>query len=844
MNGFIATEKLCDSAWDCPTGLDESDCEPTYLNEADSHGISSYNSYRDDAGLTNSWTFEVPDGFEAVLTSINVNVRYTIIALGAGTGPTNITSHLYSVLDSSSPDLVVPENKFWIKFIRVRSYGSSSTTVDITLRPLQIGGCQDEEFMCTLTRECISSNQTCDGTTNCLDKSDETSCPCSSISEVRCGQGECVKRNEVCSNSHYGYLACIEDPYSCDFKCATWYGDDVIHNMFLCDGYRDCIDGSDEEIENCECKPPAFSCGERCLSPNQVCDGLVDCLDGLDESDCECSSFELPRNEDECVAYWDCCLEEDCIDSDVCGACPEDYFQCYDLTCLAGEYVCDNIINCPAGEDEADCEGLVTALPGGGELPTIIPDIYDIQLDVNNETILSTDDYVSGISNSLEVTWVINAPLGYGIQLQTFGINFGYDTTITIGGGDSIGRNQIAELERYSNSYHLLRSSTVWIHYTSRYTLIDGVIFKLSAVPNIGISDVIYVDPDEKVVIESPTFPQDYPVKVDKVWNFHTIDGYGFLVKFTNFSLEQNWDYVSLGGGVEPRTASQLAAFSGKSLPDDFSFYHSSMWMRFTSDLSKTCQGFRAEITSVIGGSKEDFEAGAENGLPNTGCLVLITKNLRLLCGGTLINSRWVLTSSDDIWDKQLNSNLEVHVGVGDFQESLNEDKTYDVTAIFRVINNDGEDSGLVLMKLNETVDAFATEIFSACLPRNDSGIESGAYVNIFGWNTGVPTGGATLSVSREPVVSSEFCRRRRYSDIHGQEDSFCTGYIEGYGADCYNLYGGPVMNADTTSGCPEVIGVVVRQSYRWSCDQTSQPKIFPLVSSHTALMREIMEFN
>ncbi|PIK33158.1 hypothetical protein BSL78_30029, partial [Apostichopus japonicus] len=212
MNGFVATEKLCDSAWDCPTGLDESDCEPTYLIETDRHGISSYNSYRDDEGLTNSWTFEVPDGFEAVLTSINVNVRYTIIALGAGMDPTNSSSHLYYVLDSSSPDLVVPENKFWIKFIRVRSYGTSSTSVDITLRPLQIGGCQDEEFMCTFTRECISSNQTCDGTTNCLDKSDET---------------------------------------SCHFKCATWYGDDVIHNMFLCDGYRDCIDGSDEEIENC-----------------------------------------------------------------------------------------------------------------------------------------------------------------------------------------------------------------------------------------------------------------------------------------------------------------------------------------------------------------------------------------------------------------------------------------------------------------------------------------------------------------------------------------------------------------------------------------------------------------
>lgn len=47
--------------------------------------------------------------------------------------------------------------------------------------------------------------------------------------------------------------------------------------------------------------------------------------------------------------------------------------------------------------------------------------------------------------------------------------------------------------------------------------------------------------------------------------------------------------------------------------------------------------------------SKEDVEAGEENSAPNTGFLVQITENLRLLCGGTLINSRWVLTSSDNM---------------------------------------------------------------------------------------------------------------------------------------------------------------------------------------------------
>ena len=115
--------------------------------------------------------------------------------------------------------------------------------------------------------------------------------------------------------------------------------------------------------------------------------------------------------------------------------------------------------------------------------------------------------------------------------------------------------------------------------------------------------DVWYLNSGQKVVIESPDYPQNYPVKVDKAWNFQTLKGHGFVVNFKNFSLEKNWDYMSLGSGLEPNSSSRLAAFTGDDVPEVYSIFYDTMWMRFTSDLSRTSQGFRVEVTAMRGNS-------------------------------------------------------------------------------------------------------------------------------------------------------------------------------------------------------------------------------------------------
>lgn len=158
-----------------------------------------------------------------------------------------------------------------------------------------------------------------------------------------------------------------------EFKCKT--GDQCISKNHLCDGDKDCRDGSDEEANvdgpcnaktNCtQLGNDGFRCNDKqCIRKVLLCDGIPHCTNGMDEKSENCVNKTCKETEFRCndsrsciPKTWQCDGMPDCIDhSDEqnCGECIE--FTCKNTVCLLFEKKCDGVNDCGDYSDESDCE--------------------------------------------------------------------------------------------------------------------------------------------------------------------------------------------------------------------------------------------------------------------------------------------------------------------------------------------------------------------------------------------------------------------------------------------------------------------------------------------------------
>ncbi|KAG8593872.1 hypothetical protein GDO81_000976 [Engystomops pustulosus] len=162
-----------------------------------------------------------------------------------------------------------------------------------------------------------------------------------------------------------GLLGCLQDPLMCNELQQSVCKDRCIPVSWLCNGERDCPDGTDEQCDiPCRGDINAWQCDNgKCISKSWKCDGVNDCMDGSDEMDCACTGNKIQcANSSECIDVWEVCDGyQDCengSDEQNCKtqSCMEHQVQCKNKVCIMASWQCDGINSCGDGSDEDSCE--------------------------------------------------------------------------------------------------------------------------------------------------------------------------------------------------------------------------------------------------------------------------------------------------------------------------------------------------------------------------------------------------------------------------------------------------------------------------------------------------------
>jgi len=257
---------------------------------------------------------------------------------------------------------------------------------------------------------------------------------------------------------------------------------------------------------------------------------------------------------------------------------------------------------------------------------------------------------------------------------------------------------------------------------------------------------------------------------------------------------------------------------------------------KFSSRATSDCGCGRTNLNRIVGGNVATphslpYQAFVQPCFSNGQCF---------LCGGTLLNKRYVLTAMHCLVDQRGNRASSVTVGLGEHDIRSSSEaispQSFSASVIGRDdYNANSFDNDIAILKLNRDA-TFNDNVIPACLPTNINELYVGKSAKVSGWGT-TSSGGSTSNVLKETDVT-----------ITAQSDATCTKYASGAVGvlpnikmcaykdntdSCQGDSGGPL--AVKENGKHTVVGVV---SYGQGCATPGYAGVYARVTSYDSWIR------
>ncbi|XP_070400895.1 basement membrane-specific heparan sulfate proteoglycan core protein isoform X2 [Nothobranchius furzeri] len=192
--------------------------------------------------------------------------------------------------------------------------------------------------------------------------------PCTT-DEHRCGDGTCIPMEYLCDNRPD--CRDMSDEINCDaiITPAAFTTPATTTTTFIGPDPGPGVSGPRPPFTPCREDQAKCQSGE-CIARNFICDGERDCADGSDESGCgtpsPCEPNEFKCKNGRCaLKLWRCDGDNDCEDNSDELNCPTkgpgercgpEQFECQvDHTCIPASYQCDEESDCSDRSDEIGC---------------------------------------------------------------------------------------------------------------------------------------------------------------------------------------------------------------------------------------------------------------------------------------------------------------------------------------------------------------------------------------------------------------------------------------------------------------------------------------------------------